>query len=128
MPLTRGRDRDGPYYRWGPATGRGKKYHYAAGDAGDREAAKARARRQGRAVATRKGRGARGGGEKSLTTRARGGGEKSLTTRARGGGEKSLTTRARAKEKKRAGRARAARIAARLKSHARKPRVVKKKK
>ena len=116
MPLTRGRDRDGPYYRWGPATGRGKKYHYAAGDAGDREAAKARARRQGRAVATRKGRGARGGGEKSLTTRAR------------GGGEKSLTTRARAKEKKRAGRARAARIAARLKSHARKPRVVKKKK
>ena len=104
MPLTRGRDRDGPYYRWGPATGRGKKYHYAAGDAGDREAAKARARRQGRAVATRKGRSARGGGEKSLTTRAR------------------------AKEKKRAGRARAARIAARLKSHARKPRVVKKKK
>ncbi len=47
MPVERGRDRDGPYYRWGP---HGKKYRYRAGDVRSRDAAKARAARQGQAA------------------------------------------------------------------------------
>jgi hypothetical protein len=40
-------DRDGPYDQWGDS---GKKYHYTSGDERGREAAKEKARRQGRAA------------------------------------------------------------------------------
>jgi hypothetical protein len=47
MPVHRGRDSLGPYYRWGES---GKKYHYESGNADSREDAKKKARRQGRAA------------------------------------------------------------------------------
>lgn len=50
MPVKRGKNRDGPYYQWGDS---GKKYHYTSGDEQSREAAKEKARRQGRAARAR---------------------------------------------------------------------------
>lgn len=47
MPVKRGEDEDGPFYRWGD---RGKKYHYTAGDRSSREAAKRKATKQGQAA------------------------------------------------------------------------------
>ena len=47
MPATRGKDKDGPFYRWGDS---GAKYHYASGDKASRERAKEKAERQGRAA------------------------------------------------------------------------------
>lgn len=55
MPVTRGRDATGPFYRYGkdvhpgqPASG--KKYYYVASNASSRAAARALAARQGRAI------------------------------------------------------------------------------
>lgn len=47
MPVHRGKDSKGPYYRWGES---GKKYHYASGDKSSRDAAKKKAEKQGRAA------------------------------------------------------------------------------
>lgn len=47
MPVRRGKDKDGAYYQWGQS---GKKYRYQTGDADSREAAKEKAKKQGRAV------------------------------------------------------------------------------
>lgn len=47
MPLKRGQDSKGAYYKWGEA---GHKYHYTAGNAASRTRAKNKALRQGRAV------------------------------------------------------------------------------
>lgn len=47
MPVHRSKDGKGPYYQWGK---HGKKYHYEAGNAEDREAARQKAERQGRAA------------------------------------------------------------------------------
>lgn len=47
MPVHRGEDSDGPYYRWGDS---GKKYHYEAGDEESRKKAKEKAKRQGQAA------------------------------------------------------------------------------
>jgi hypothetical protein len=47
MPVERGRDRIGPYYRWGK---HGTKYHYTPSDPRSREDARARASRQGQAA------------------------------------------------------------------------------
>ena len=47
MPVERGRDRIGPFYRWGK---HGAKYRYTANDAPSRAAARARATRQGQAA------------------------------------------------------------------------------
>lgn len=47
MPVHRSKDGDGPYYQWGDS---GKKYHYEAGNEESREAAKERAKKQGRAA------------------------------------------------------------------------------
>lgn len=47
MPVQRGKDSDGPYYRWGNA---GKKYRYTAGDKASRERAKGKADKQGQAI------------------------------------------------------------------------------
>jgi hypothetical protein len=46
MNLTRGRDAEGAYYRWGGAGHGGTKYHYTAGNAASRGRAKARAMTQ----------------------------------------------------------------------------------
>lgn len=46
MPLTRGSDSTGAYYRWGPSGYGGAKYHYAAGNKASRERAKAKAMTQ----------------------------------------------------------------------------------
>ena len=51
MPVERGRDSKGPYYRWGDE---GKKYHYTPGDEDSREKAKRRAAKQGRAIEANK--------------------------------------------------------------------------
>lgn len=50
MPLVRGTDTKGAYYRWGPAGSGGTKYHYTAGNAVSRERAKAKAMTQARAI------------------------------------------------------------------------------
>lgn len=50
MPLMTGRDKFGPYYRWGPASKRGKKYHYISGNVISRNMAKEKALLQGRAI------------------------------------------------------------------------------
>jgi hypothetical protein len=50
MPVERGRDREGPYYRWGK---HGAKYRYTAKDPRSRVAARARATRQGQAAHAR---------------------------------------------------------------------------
>ncbi len=47
MPVERGRDRNGPFYRWGK---HGTKYRYSANDTPSRAAARARATRQGQAA------------------------------------------------------------------------------
>ena len=47
MPVHRGSDAKGPFYRWG---GHGKKYRYTAGDGPGRARAKAAATRQGQAA------------------------------------------------------------------------------
>lgn len=47
MPLVRGRDATGPYYRWGAAADGHTKFHYRAGVAPSRRRAKTRARAQG---------------------------------------------------------------------------------
>lgn len=47
MPVHRGKDGQGPYYQWGE---HGKKYHYESGNKDSRDAAKAKAQRQGRAA------------------------------------------------------------------------------
>lgn len=47
MPVQRGSDSGGPYYRWGS---KGKKYHYESGNPRSAAAAKASARRQGKAA------------------------------------------------------------------------------
>ncbi len=47
MPVHRGKDIDGPYYQWGDS---GKKYHYESGDKESREAAKMKAKKQGKAA------------------------------------------------------------------------------
>lgn len=50
MPIRRGKDSQGPYYKWGKS---GKKYHYTKGNKKSRSAAKSRAKRQGRAIKAR---------------------------------------------------------------------------
>jgi hypothetical protein len=52
MPINRGHDAEGPFYRWGV---KGKKYHYKTDDKKGREKAKAEARKQGRAAKAREG-------------------------------------------------------------------------
>lgn len=47
MPVHRRKDSKGPYYEWGDS---GKKYHYTAGDEKSRDAAKEKAKKQGRAA------------------------------------------------------------------------------
>ena len=47
MPLSRGRDTKGAYYRWGRT---GAKYHYTAGNKISRDRARAKAMRQARAI------------------------------------------------------------------------------
>jgi hypothetical protein len=47
MPVRRGKDKDGPFYRWGD---HGKRYHYTAGDGRSRDQAKQQAARQGQAA------------------------------------------------------------------------------
>lgn len=47
MPVHRRKDSKGPYYQWGDS---GKKYHYTAGDEKSRDAAKEKAKKQGRAA------------------------------------------------------------------------------
>ncbi len=66
MPLTRSKDSTGPYYRWG---GAGTKCHYTSADAASRNRAKAKALRQGRAAAARRGGAAKK--PKPLTSAAR---------------------------------------------------------
>jgi hypothetical protein len=51
MPVERGVDSDGPYYRWGTS---GHKYHYTANNASSRTRAKDKAALQGRAIEWRK--------------------------------------------------------------------------
>lgn len=51
MPVMRGKDKEGRYYQWGE---HGTKYHYTSGDPLERELAKARAIRQGRAISIKK--------------------------------------------------------------------------
>jgi hypothetical protein len=47
MPVKRGKDSKGPFYRWGRS---GKKYHYTSGDASSRDSAKRKAEKQGQAA------------------------------------------------------------------------------
>jgi hypothetical protein len=47
VPVQRGKDSEGPYYRWGKS---GKKYHYAAGEKSSRETARKKAEKQGQAA------------------------------------------------------------------------------
>lgn len=47
MPVRRGDDSRGPYYRWGE---KGKKYYYKPGDKASRTRARNKAARQGRAI------------------------------------------------------------------------------
>jgi hypothetical protein len=47
MPVERGRDSQGPFYRYGPT---GAKYRYKANNVTSRERARALAARQGRAI------------------------------------------------------------------------------
>ena len=47
MPVQRGKDGDGRYYRWGDS---GKRYHYKPGDKESRDKARAKAEKQGRAA------------------------------------------------------------------------------
>lgn len=47
MPVMRGKDKDGPYFKYGKT---GKKYHFKVGDAKSRNAAKKKAGKQGQAI------------------------------------------------------------------------------
>lgn len=47
MPVQHGRDKDGPFYRYGQT---GAKHRYRADDPADRERAQSAAERQGRAI------------------------------------------------------------------------------
>jgi hypothetical protein len=47
MPVDRGQDSKGPYYRWG---GSGKKYRYTAGNKRSRKMARDKATKQGQAA------------------------------------------------------------------------------
>ena len=47
MPVERGKDTQGPFYRWGKS---GKKYYYKANNKKSREVAHNKARRQGVAI------------------------------------------------------------------------------
>jgi len=51
MPVVRGTDSDGPYYSWGVS---GARYHYPAGDVHERELAKSKAKKQGKAIKSKK--------------------------------------------------------------------------
>lgn len=53
MPVQRGSDSNGPYYRWGDS---GKKYYYTSNSVTSRENAKDKARRQGAAIKISQGR------------------------------------------------------------------------
>lgn len=53
MPVQRGVDARGPFYRWGA---RGHKYYYTAKSVAGREAAKRAAAKQGRAIKASQGR------------------------------------------------------------------------
>lgn len=52
MPVQRGKDSKGPFYRWGNS---GAKYHYKSGSERSREIARVKASRQGRAIKMRQG-------------------------------------------------------------------------
>lgn len=52
MPVQRGTDSKGPFYRWGNS---GKKYRYTAGNKSSRSRAYNRAAKQGRAIKARGG-------------------------------------------------------------------------
>jgi hypothetical protein len=47
VPVQRGKDSEGPYYKWGKS---GKKYHYATGEKSSREMARKKAEQQGQAA------------------------------------------------------------------------------
>lgn len=47
MPVNRGRDTKGTFYRWGKT---GKKYYYKTGDKASRDGAKSKANRQAKAI------------------------------------------------------------------------------
>lgn len=47
MPVRRGRDSKGPFFRWGDS---GSKYHYTSGNEDSRKRARAKAEKQGRAI------------------------------------------------------------------------------
>ena len=47
MPVERGIDSNGPFYRWGK---KGKIYHYSSGSKRSRELAHSKAAKQGRAI------------------------------------------------------------------------------
>jgi hypothetical protein len=47
MPVERGKDKDGPFYRWGK---HGARYHYKSGNKKSRELAHDKAAKQGRAI------------------------------------------------------------------------------
>lgn len=51
MPVQRGRDSQGSFYRWGNS---GKKYYYIPGSKRSRELAKQKALKQGRAIHARR--------------------------------------------------------------------------
>jgi len=61
MPLQRGKDSEGSYYRWGAT---GKKYHYVAGNKASRERAQVKAMTQARAIEASKSRARKGGAER----------------------------------------------------------------
>lgn len=52
MPVHRGRDSSGSFYRWGQ---RGKKYYYTTNSQNSRDNAKEKALRQGRATKANRG-------------------------------------------------------------------------
>lgn len=51
VPINRGKDSRGPYYKWGKG---GRKYHFKAGDAVSRKSARSRASRRAK-VTNKKG-------------------------------------------------------------------------
>lgn len=50
MPINRGKDKRGPFYRFGRS---GKKYHYTPGNKRSRATAKSKAKRQAKAIKAR---------------------------------------------------------------------------
>lgn len=51
MPVQRGKDSNGPYYKWGQ---NGKRYYYSSGNTSSRTRAHHKAEKQGRAIQFRK--------------------------------------------------------------------------